>query len=325
MPGSRWRRVRLISLSIVLLTLVVYTGCDVWAGRRVAAEVSKLESRYGSLSGSLQSADVPPQENRARLVTAAVALLNTTFRNTGSIDRAELSKFMRDPAATAVPAKLRIYIDTNAEAIALARRFVTRPRSSFDVDYRYSGDRPNLLEMRNLADVLFLATVQAIERANFDDAASLVAAAISLSAVERNEPDLIGQLVRIAVADIAANGLQRLLEAGDPSRASLEELARVLAENREPAPMTAGLLAEMKNVNHAFSQIESGRTRDLAETSLSSAVSVPLPRLLRPFWRWAHAQYLARSANCWTFRPARAPGRPAKKSRGRRSGRSSIA
>ncbi|HXT71012.1 MAG TPA: hypothetical protein VN700_14720 [Vicinamibacterales bacterium] len=286
---TRWQRVRLILLATILVALVGYVGCDVWSGRRIAIELANLESRYGSLSSQSASPEVPAAENRARLVKAAAALVNTVNQK----DQTELSRFMRDPAARTVPPALTAYIDTNAQAIALARQFVARPRSSFAVDYRGSNNRPDLLEIRMLANVLFLATVQAIENGKLDEAAALVVANESLSSAGRNEPDLITQLIRIAVADITANGLQRLLESGTPSKASLTQLAQALAENREPAPITIGLMGEVKTAHWAFSQLEAGRKHNLAETGLSSAVSVPWPRLVRPYFRTAHARYLA--------------------------------
>jgi hypothetical protein len=287
--GTGWRRVRLVFLSSVLIGLVAYTGCDIWAGKRVTSELARLESRYGSFAdGTASAPEVPAPENRAALIKAAVALANPGT----SVDRRALSKFMADPGEKTLPPELRAYLDSNAEAIRMARAFVTRSRSSFGGDYRSLANLPPLLEMRGLANVLNLAAHRAMEAGQTDDAASLVAAGLLMSSACRDEPRLITQLIRIAVADISIDTLQRLSENTELSRTALDALARALAENREPLPMSIGLRGEVNFMHLAFLRLEAGRSDDLSLTAFPLPLLGPAARLMRPFARWGHARYL---------------------------------
>lgn len=294
---TRWQRIRLLLLSTVLIALVGYVGCDFYAGRRLASEIAAFEAKYGSLSSdTIKSPDIPAAENRARLVNAAAALMNTvTIEN-----RVALSQFISHPATRnfaepdvkKVPDELRAYLISNADALQMARQFVTRPRSSFGIDYRSQGDRPPLIDIRTLSSVLYVAAIAAMEDRKPDDAAAFIAAGQYLSSAGRHEPDLVAQLIRIAVADLTFDATQRFLRDGDPTKAGLEQIARAFAENRDPVPMAVGLSGEVKHVNHVFSGLMAGRTREVADNFLPWPAIRMAPRLSRPFLRLAFASYL---------------------------------
>jgi hypothetical protein len=291
--NTRWRRVRVVLLLTVLVSLVAYTGCDLWAARRVARALAPLEARYGSFKDvTLSGPTVPAPENRARLVSAAAALVNAGTDQ----ERSAVRRFVSDPAAKAVPPDLRAYMESNAEALRLARQFVTRTRSGFGVDYRSSGDRPPLLDMRNLSNVIYIAALQAMEAQRQDEAVALIVAGMALSSAGRDEPDLITQLIRIAVADPPVAALQRLMQAGELSKGELEQLAHALAENRDPLPMTIGLIGEVKHIHSVFSNLEAGRNADVGASNVPWPIFGPMARPFRPLLRFAHARYLEQAA-----------------------------
>jgi hypothetical protein len=305
--GAGWRRVRLIVLSTLLLGLTAYTGCDLWAARRVAAELARLESRSGSFdNGPIAAPKVPAPENRALLINAATALVDP-----GTLQEIQaVSTFVMDPAPKTVPPALRTYVESNAEAIRLSREFVTRPRSSFGVDYRSSVDRPPVANTMMLTYILYMASLRAMEARQLDDATALIVAGLSMSSARRDEPDLIAQLIRIAAADPPVDALQRLIETSELSKGALEQLARALAENREPAPMTIGLIGEVKHVHYVFTQFEAGRSPDVGASSLPWPLLSPATRLMRPFLRWTHAGYLEQANTALEFQMGPRPRGP---------------
>jgi hypothetical protein len=287
--ASRWRRRRVIALAAILILLVGYTGCDFWAERRLASALAPIQAKYGVLSGEApRGPEVPALENRARLVKAAAALANP-----GTPDqRSALTRFRANPAPQAVPPELRAYLETNAESLRIARQFRTRSATGFGLQYGMTGERPPLLDMRTLSNVLYVASVQAIDARQPDEAASLIAAGMALSSSTRHEPDLITQLIRIAIADPPVDALQQLLQQIDVPKRALDELAAALAENRDPAPMTVGLIGEVRLVHSGFAALAAGRHNDQMAVSLPWIAAPPLSRLMRPMIRWSHAQYL---------------------------------
>lgn len=284
-----WRRIRLILLSTFLISLVAYAGCDVWAGRQLAAELERVESQHGELKlVALKTPTVPAQENRGSLIRAAAVLVGQGTNE----HRLATSAYLYKPALDPVPPSLVAYLESNAEAIELSRQFASRSRAGFGVDYGTPGDRPGLLEMRELGNVIYLAARRSMDAGRTDDAASLLVAGFALSSAFRNEPDLITQLVRVAVAVPPMDGLQRLLESTDPSGNALESLAKALAENRDPLPMTIGLLSEVALVHDSLSRTEAGQTVHPDISNLGWPFRGRTARLTRPYLRLTHARYL---------------------------------
>ena len=298
--ASRWRRVRLFALLGVLVLLVAYTATDLYAGHALDAELARLELQHGNLRArTLVAPSVPAAENRARLVSAAASLalpvpteLSTSLRNFGSSSDTDT-----------VPADLRAYVEQNHEALQLATKFVTRPKSSWDVDYGGGGSLP-LLEARYLSNILYLSAMIELDARRPDEAARTIANGLAASSSLNNEPQLIAQLVRIAMADAQFVGIQRMLSQSDPSKAALEEVAHWLQESRSD-PARTGLEGELAYVSTTWSQLEAGRS--------VGAVNSPLPvtpaffRIGRPIVRLAHLRYLRMMDRLLTYQAGPRP------------------
>src|SRR4051812_50062763 len=86
-PDARWwqgSRARVFALLGILVLLFAFIGLDLGSGRRLDAELARLEQRYGSLDG--RAAVAPPvasSDNQARFVRAAAALVAPTGRDPG--------------------------------------------------------------------------------------------------------------------------------------------------------------------------------------------------------------------------------------------------
>ncbi len=266
----KWlRRLVIVGLALVLLLLVVRTGVDLWAGRRVAAEIEKLEAKHGNLDiGTLLVAPVPDDENRARAMRAAAALV---------VDQANvqqsLTRLQKERGPVPVPADLRAFVESNRPALRVAEDGRARRLSNWDVDYRTLNYAPGLLEIRRLSTVLYLDARMQLDAGRADDAAGPVATGLALSASLRQEPSLISQLIRCAVALQHLEGLQRLVSDSEPSEASMELLAEALAENRTPAPMHLGLLGELKTFSGALGRAADGDVASLLRAANQDEVS----------------------------------------------------
>lgn len=289
---ERWRpspRVRLFVLLGVLVLLIAFVGLDLWSGRRLDAELVRLENRYGSLDGrSLVAPTVPSADNQARFVRAAAALVLLTDRSavTAALARVETQRDFHE-----VPAELRAFAEANADAMRLIEEARHRRQSSWDADYAGGGYAPHWLNVRTLSQVSFATALVDLEKGRVDEASGRIASGLTISASLRHEPSLIAQLIRISVALQQCQAVERLIAAAEPSPIALEELARSLAENRGPDPLRVGLLAELRYGNASFARLERGD----ASRSGAAAASVwvgPLARIGWPFVRQARLQYL---------------------------------
>ncbi len=292
---KHWRRVRLILLIGILVLLVVRVGLDLWANHRITVEIARLETQYGSLDEStLGVPPVPDSDNRARAVRAAAAL--TAFAPSKDLSelRRALGLFVKSPASTPVPDDLTAFVEANRDALRVADTASTRRLSDWEIDYRNGSDLPPFMEIRTLSDAIYLAALLDLEGGRPDDAARAITSGLAVSASLRQEPNLIAQLIRAAIGIQHFEAVQRLVTQAEPSKASLEELARRLVESRTPDLVHTGLLGELKHFNAALTHLENGNVHSAAADLVprSPFWLGPLARLGRPLIRLVRIRYL---------------------------------
>lgn len=274
-----FRRLVIVGVALVLLVLLARAGVDLWASSRVNAQVETLEAQHGSLDVStLRVPPVPDEDNRARAMRAAAALL-VEHQDLQS----SLTRFQAQRGPALVPEDLRAFVEANRAALRVADEARSRRLSNWDVDYATMHYSPGLLEIRRLSNALYLEARMALDAGQPDEAARALATGLALSASFRQEPSLVTQLIRCAVALQHFEGVQRLLTEAEPSESALEMLSIALAENRETAPMHLGLIGELKTFHTGL-----GRSVDREGGVWPGQVSW----FSRPLFRVAHAQYL---------------------------------
>ncbi len=288
----RWRRRWLVLLVLALVVLLARAGLDLWAGRRVGQEAARLEKRWGSLAErTLRLPPVPAADNRARVVKAAAAL--TIFENGSQEDRA-LGRFLASRTMPPVPADVRAFVEANRAAIRVADDSRLRRQSNWEADYVSDRGMPPLMELRTLSKAICVSALIDIDEGRPDAAAQAVATGLAVAATLRQEPNLIAQLIRIAVATVPIQALQQLITRAEPSKAALQDVARWLAENRMPGPMQLGLLADLKRGHATMTRLERGQVEYLPGVTGNppSWFASPLAWLGRSLIRLAHVRYL---------------------------------
>jgi hypothetical protein len=306
----RWQRhAAVVLIASIVLTFGACTGADVWADRQVEAEVARLERVYGSLAlETMNVPAVPGDDNRADIARAAAAL---TVQPT-STQRNALAQMHK---ATMMPPNLVAFAQVNDAAVRHAAGIRARGQANWNVDYardaggpsnwpvdvdRPAGDRPDYLVIRALSDAIWVSALGDIDAGRFDDAAIKNSSGLALAASLRQEPEVLAQLIRIAIVHRQIAGLQRLLATAEPSGAALDDVAKWLAENRIVDPMRVGPIGELKQAHALFARMEHGDVdrrmlQALFPISLSKLPEAwlgPIARIGRPLVRLAHARYL---------------------------------
>ena len=275
------RRLRLVLLLGILVALVAGITFDVWTRRQLDPELARLERRYGSLRGrTLVAPPVAAEYNSARFVRAAAALTVRPAASPYGLLMASARDFERLPESAIVPRDLRAFVDANTEAMRLAGEAIDRHQSSWDADYAGGGNAPRLLDLRTLSNAIAIDALLDRKAGRVDEASRKTAAGLAVAASIRNEPSLISQLIRIAVATEQCEAARALIAGGAPSKAALETLARALADNRQTDPLRVGLLGELR---YGLDQLVT------MEESPVGRISRPL---LRPFMRLTKVHYL---------------------------------
>lgn len=287
--GTRRRKWQLFVLVSPLILLVAYFGADMWTGHRVNLAAARFDERYGGLSiRHLTTAPVPATSNRARLVRAAAALTVPISPAAATA----LTSLTRTSDITPVPAELRAFAEANTPALSLLADAGLRTQSSWEIDYADSSNTPPFMDLRVLGQAVYVAALLEIEEGLPDEAAKHTASGLAAAASLRQEPSFIAQLIRVALAFQQIDGIQRLITRAEPSKASLDEIARRLEETRSPDPMHVGLLSEARVAHAMLTRMEQGRLDDGVPGRGPSAWSGPRARILRPFVRIGHASYL---------------------------------
>lgn len=282
------RRLAVVALLAVLVTLVAAVTLDWWSGRRVDAVVARLEKRFGRLDGrSIGAWRVAAEQNSARFVRAAVAL-TVRDRDDGKV-LASLAQHETSPASSPVPEDVRAFLDANREAIQLAAEATTLHEASWDADYAGGWNVPHYLIVRTLGNAIYAAAMLDLKADRPDDASGKIAAGLAVSASLRREPALIAQLIRISIAIRQCEGAKNLITRSEPSAGALEHLARVLVDNRETDPIRVALPGEVALQNAAFLKIDRGEATDIFDLRESPFW---FGRIGRPFVRLARLHYL---------------------------------
>jgi hypothetical protein len=287
--GTRRRRWKMFVLVSPLIVLGAYFGADIWAGHRVNQAAARFEERYGGLSlRHLTTAPVPAANNRARLVRAAAAL---TIPTSTAATKA-LASVTRTSDMAPLPAELRAFVEANAPALTLLAEASLRTESSWEIEYADPSNAPPFMDIRVLGQAVYVAALSKIEDGKPDEAATQISSGLAMAASLRQEPSLIAQLIRIALAFQQIDAVQRLITRAEPSKASMDEIARRLEENRSPDPMRVGLLGEVRMAHSILTRMEQGHLDDGMPGPGPSAWSGPMARIRRPLIRMAHASYL---------------------------------
>lgn len=299
MKGSRLRRLAVFAIWAVLLFLLVRAGADLWTARRLDAAVARFEQRHGRIDeGTLIVPPVQDGENGARVFRAAALLIDLTPVTAPEGERprqhmlgVSLARLAQASPDAPLPDDLRAFVEANRAALHLARDARARSRYHWEADHVEGGNQPPWAQVRTLSNALYLAARRDLADGRVHDASTMAATGLALSVSVRQEPSLIAQLLRCAFGFQHLEMVQRLVTLAEPSRASLDELARWLAENRMPPAMEAGLRGEAAHVHRVLTRMAEGRIRPGDLGNLPEWVA-PLARMWRPLVHLGHIDYL---------------------------------
>lgn len=227
-----------------------------------------------------------PGENRARVSRAAMALIEYPLQVGRDKLLGQLSRFVSVRPPVPVPAELRTFVASNSAALKLVDESRGRSQSNWETEPMMGSNLPSLMEIRTLSDIIYLAMRADLDDGRIDEAATSSAAGLALSASLRQEPSILLQLIRMAVGQRHFEGVMLLMIEAEPSKAALEEWARLLAENRTPDPMDVGLLAELRQFNGALRRMEDGELmpNGVAADFMPGTVARMTGARNSPFW-----------------------------------------
>lgn len=256
----RARRLIVLLLLIVIALLAVRAVADLWLGRRLTAEIARLEEQYGPLQWDnvrkrnawrVWPRRIAP-ENRARLIDAAAARITMSDVNANLLYRLHV-------ASSITADQAREIADRNREAVQLAIGAARLPYSNWDITYvGEPGNIPNLMDLGYLSKILTIAARSDVDAGRANDAVADVTAGFAQSAAMGSEPVPVMLVNAALVAFEQQEVLKDVLERSEPSALSLTMLAAAIDETLVPHPARAALLGELKHGRAVWPMVENG-------------------------------------------------------------------
>lgn len=142
---------------------------------------------------------------------------------------------------------VRNWMETNATVIPRLHEAAGHPHCRYPQDYTlgYNTLLPHLSQAKNAIRILGWNACLLAESGKIDPALDSIQAAISISDSLDGEPDIIGQLVRIAGYAIVCNRLEEILNRRRLSDADLKRLFRLLEGRESTKSLQAAFAGEM--------------------------------------------------------------------------------
>jgi hypothetical protein len=209
---------------------------------------------------------VPDNENAALVMTQAFALMRD-FPDNRSNEVANFKIPSRGQLLTSEQKKLLSgYVEMNSDALAKMREAIQLPESRYPVDYT-PGPGTLLLHLGKLKRLAIIVSYKSFLASELDDTTNAVTEIKNMVAMAQTldqEPDMIAQLVRIALIAIAENSLDHCLNVNSLNESELAGLASAFSQAEKTNLMGQALLGELA-INTPVFQLVRSRSKSAVE------------------------------------------------------------
>jgi hypothetical protein len=271
-PPRQGRRRRWLLLLIVSLTLAavwLYLLAADRRLRRAIAEADRLDPRWRLADIEADRATVPDEDNGARTVLVARAMLPGNWNTAGPYVTKGFGALTPNVALTdQQTAALRDYLKSAEAALPEAHKLADQPRG------RWPGT-PRYLDALDVAKLLASDVLLRTQAGDLYGALSSCRAMVNAGRSVGDEPYLMPQMVRMAVARMAVSESERVLGHGEPSEPALAALQKLLAEETEGRLLTMALRGERARADHLMESLQKG---DMTVKQIIAATRGPLAK-----------------------------------------------
>jgi hypothetical protein len=289
---SKRRRWRFWLLIFGVPILIAGVGAGVWLERVTSeleaaiAETNRLDPRWRLADIEADRATPPSGQNGADKIVAIHKLKPAIWPDSTKYSLlSDLSPVNRLSAEhrTALSDQLAVV----GPALAEARTLIDTPHGRHAITYTPDWISSNLSGIQHTREAAALLKFDVIDKADvgdFDGAVRSCHACLNAGASLGDEPNLIGQLVRVACHAVAVSMLERTLAQGEPSHGVLEAF-QVRLEEVEPEPLLLyGLRGERAGGQQFFQYLrDSGKVPPVGASGafgLAGGVGLPVNYLL---------------------------------------------
>ncbi len=210
------------SLIVGCVAVAAWTIWNLWATSRLERVVGELRERGLPTTIADLEAGLPPFDSEPAGTENAAPILNAAFALVKSIGPLPDWDLRESPE---LPEGVREGLPRFAEVFDLLYRAAERPRCRFDLRWSDGWEMllAHLSAIRDLSRLLQTRAVARTADGDVEGAIEDVRVIFALSRCLREEPILISQLVRIAVADMGLEALREILPRSQSAVEALDE------------------------------------------------------------------------------------------------------
>ncbi len=265
-----------LALCFVVGAIILMAAHRARLRESVEREIARIRASGAPVTATDLAGDPVPDDQNAAIVYQDIfnAIETRTSYNSDVIS--DIVPSDQRVTSPEVWKRARQVVSDNEDLFARVEEAVSRPHCKFRVDWRkgYDVPRPHLYQMRELARFLTARAVVRARDGDIDGAVRTVALCFQVSQSIKNEPELIGQFVRVAIIKIAAGGVRQIIEAAPIRRAQAEQLFDVLADIELRSGFVRAFEGERALGMWRFSEIRAGRNVMDAPRHLLGALSL---------------------------------------------------
>jgi hypothetical protein len=209
---------------------------------------------------------VPENENAALVMTQAFALTRD-YSDSRSNEIANFKIPSRGQSLSPEQKKLLSgYVEMNSDALDKMREAIKLPESRYPLDYTPGPDTllPHLGKLKKLAVIVRYKSFLESDSGDTTNAVFDIENLCGMSQTLDQEPDMIAQLVRIALIAIAENSLEHNFNISSLNESELAGLAFALSQTEKTNLMRKALIGELA-INVPIFQLARSRPKSAVE------------------------------------------------------------
>lgn len=220
-------------LCVLLCLLIAHCASIVILDGKLQPRLSAIKAGGKPMSfADYANIRIPPYENAATIYDQAFQLVDGPDAST---DLGTLGKFLQTSERKADPKlwdQARQILPKYGKAISLVEQATLRPRCWFDTNWQAGAGTvfPHYSKLRKLSQLLAADAILKARDGKQDEALHSVYLGVKMANAAKDEPTMIGFLVRAAQMKMSTRSLRAVLEYGDISETQAARIYRTLAE-----------------------------------------------------------------------------------------------
>lgn len=266
-PRSGIGCLKIIGWGLLILALLAAVGVF-WNHTKMTsklqkalAELDRTEPGWRLEQIEAARADVPEEENSARVVISAAGQMPKSWPSKGFPDEQLRLLPSNELLSGEDIVRLSTELASAREALTIADKLADMPHGRHRIHYERNPIMtllPDQQESRRIVSLLIYEAMRQNQRGDSKKALTMCRAAINAARSLGDEPIFVSQLIRIAGVVVTCQAIERTLGQGEPPSEDMSALQKLLEDEDAFSELIGALRGERAAMHQVFEGIERG-------------------------------------------------------------------